>query len=237
MHHHRNDGTEPAPRHANTPPRLGRVHGLGYVDFLRIDLASVQLPWLVDEIDTLRGCVEEEIARQLAGYDEPPGDAEQNGQSHANDVKRELDRLAYKLQVLAMIRAQLRLKGDVATDSEIGEQAPSGSHSAPGSDPAHERFAVVGPAAVMTVLIKGAARNVADALGEGLRDPLGDQRGLHGKGSRGAALPRLSPEAATGLRTTADASREFTTIYLELALLQTYRFDPEYEPTGFAELE
>ena len=39
--------------------------------------------------------------------------------------------------------------------------------------------AIVGPAALMTVLIRGATRNVADALGEALRGPQPRRRRAH----------------------------------------------------------
>ena len=64
MHHHRNAGAELAPRRATTPPPAGSVHGLGVVDALRIDLEPGQLPWLAAEIDTLRYCLEDELAHQ-----------------------------------------------------------------------------------------------------------------------------------------------------------------------------
>ena len=72
MHHHRNAGAEPAPRRATTPPPAGNVHGLGVVDALRIDLEPGQLPWLAAEIDTLRYCLEDELAHRCARYDELP---------------------------------------------------------------------------------------------------------------------------------------------------------------------
>jgi hypothetical protein len=106
MHSNRNDGAERAPRRATPPPPVRNVHGLGYTDALRIDLEPVQLPWLVDEIETLRRCVDEELARRRAGAGEPPAPRQQHESPGADDAEREFGRLAYKLQVLAMIRDQ-----------------------------------------------------------------------------------------------------------------------------------
>jgi hypothetical protein len=72
MQDHRNDGGEQTPRPANPSPPLGNVHGLGESHALRVDLKPAQLPWLADEIETLRGPILEEHQRALARYDELP---------------------------------------------------------------------------------------------------------------------------------------------------------------------
>ena len=42
------------------------VSGLGVCDALRLELAPVQLPWLADELDEMRGPLDEALARARA---------------------------------------------------------------------------------------------------------------------------------------------------------------------------
>lgn len=78
MHHHR------------TATTRRTVSGLGVCDALRLELAPVQLPWLVDELDEMRGPLEEALLRARA--DEA-----------ADDVAAH----EYELRLLRMMRAQL----------------------------------------------------------------------------------------------------------------------------------
>jgi hypothetical protein len=74
MHHHR------------TAAARRTVSGLGVCDALRLELAPVQLPWLADELDEMRGPLEEALRR--SGADE----------AAAHE---------YELRLLRMMRAQL----------------------------------------------------------------------------------------------------------------------------------
>jgi hypothetical protein len=238
MHHHRNAGTEPTPRRAAAPPPpAGRVQGLGLVDALRIDLEPGQLPWLAAEIDVLRYRFEDELAHQRARFDELPEAAK--GESRcpsAREAEQELERRAYQLQALAMIREQLSVSSEAA--------AVASPWAEPADDVAPvERIegsvVVVGPAALMTVLIRAATRNVADALGKALRGPDVDVDEHTGSSSgwRGAELPRVTPAVAEKLRAIAAAAQAFTDTYLDVLAVQGYSFDAEYQPVDRDELE
>ena len=113
---------------ASNPPAPSAVRGLGVVDALCVELEPGQVAWLADEVDVVAGCAAERLDRL------PPDAGEQELAAHA-----------YRIEVLAMVRAQL----------------PEG---AAGS------ISVVAPAATMRELIAGAARNTAEALGEALAD-------------------------------------------------------------------
>jgi hypothetical protein len=77
MHHHR------------TAMR-GTVCGLGVCDALRLELAPVQLPWLADELDEMRGPLEEALLR-----------------ARADESADEAAGHEYELRLLRMMRAQL----------------------------------------------------------------------------------------------------------------------------------
>ena len=66
------------------------VSGLGVCDALRLELAPVQLPWLADELDEMRGPLDEALARARAD------DAAEDAAGHE-----------YELRLLRMMRAQL----------------------------------------------------------------------------------------------------------------------------------
>jgi hypothetical protein len=66
------------------------VSGLGVCDALRLELTPVQLPWLADELDEMRGPLEEALLRARA--DEAADDAAAH---------------EYELRLLRMMRAQL----------------------------------------------------------------------------------------------------------------------------------
>jgi hypothetical protein len=238
MQPHRNAGAEPPPLRANTPPPAGTVHGLGLVDALRIDLQPPQLPWLAAEIDILRYCLEDELAHQRARYDELPEAARKERRADARAAERELERRTYQLQVLAMIAEQLPIGGEAAAcvvarpwRQPVGDGAEIQRVGGP--------VAVVGPAALITVLIRGATRHAAEALGEALRGPVldVDEHTDRTGGWRGRELPRVTPATAEKLRAMAEATRAFTDTYLDVLAHQTYSFDPEYDPVCADELE
>ena len=138
----------------------------------------------------------------------------------------------------------------IAEQVPISREAAAAAVASPWAEPpttiapAQERVegppvAVVGPAALMTVLIRGATRNVADALGEALRGPSldVDDHTASTTGWRGAELPRVTPAIAEKLRATAAAAQAFTDTYLDVLALQGYSFDPEYQPVHADELD
>ena len=47
---------------ANPSPPIGNVHALGESHALRLDFLPVQVPWIADEVETLRGCVSDKFA-------------------------------------------------------------------------------------------------------------------------------------------------------------------------------
>ena len=84
-----------------------RVHGLGESHALRVDFEPVQLPWLADEIDTLQSCVEDELARARSRHDQLAAGSTDQHAAATKEAENEVDRRAYQLQVLRMIREQV----------------------------------------------------------------------------------------------------------------------------------
>ena len=232
MQSNRNDGGELPPRSANPPPPIGNVHGLGESRALRADLEPVQLPWLADEIETLRASIEGELARERARYDALPFTSE----GQAADIEAEIQRRVYQLHILAMLREQIPLEDAVVAEcvaSPWGEPSERVWEVARITAPA----TVVGPARGMLVLIRGATRNVVDALGEALRGPRSDSP-AHA-GSYTAHWPEstsLTPAVATRLGDLAAAVAAFTRTYIGAVVQQSYSFDPEYDPIDSDEL-
>src|SRR3954470_14727800 len=75
----------------------GSVAGLGVSDALRLDLAPVQVPWLIDQLDEVRGPLEEELQLARARCTD-----------EACDVAAErLEAAEHELQLLRMMRAEL----------------------------------------------------------------------------------------------------------------------------------
>jgi hypothetical protein len=237
MHDHRNESPEATSRRANTPPPVGSVRGLGYVDVLRIELPPAQLPWLVDLIDELRTSIETDTgfwrARTSTASDEP------DGPSDTREAEKELERLAYKLEVLEMIRRQLPAVGEGAADPTASPWDEPCDDAPPEPDLAEAPLVVVGPAPVMTQLIEGAAINIAETLGSWLQGPTYgvDVPPTGASRPSGASNPGLTPAIAEKLRATAAAARTYINIYVDLMLQQGYKFDPNYEPIHFDEFE
>jgi hypothetical protein len=224
MQDHRNDGGEQAPLPANPSPPLSSVHGLGESHALRVDLQPVQLPWLADEIDTLRATIREEHQRAVSHHDELPPSARRA------EAEAEVDRRAYQLRVLAMIRDQVPLSSAVVGASIA---SPWGEHDELAWELARitAPATVVGPARAMLVIVRGATRNVADALSESLRGPSSTPRAARGS----AALhwpewTRTTTAVATRLGDMAAAAEMFTDTYVNAVLQQSYSFDPHHYP-------
>ena len=232
MQTNRTDGGELPPRAANPSPPIGDVHGLGESRALRVDFQPVQLAWLADEIDTLRTSIEGELTRQRARYDELPSTSE----GQAADIEAEVHRRVYQLHVLAMVREQIPLEGAVVAAC-IASPWDEPNELAREVARITARVTVVAPARGMLVLVRGAAQNVADALGEALRGPRSASP-AHA-GSYAAYWPeatRLTPAVATRLVDLAAASEEFMRTYVDAVAQQSYSFDPEYDPIDSDEL-
>lgn len=232
-----NDGADSAPRQANQPPPMGNVHGLGYIDVLRLEVQPAQLPWLVEEIEVRRAGLEDHLghlraAAQAAGGERP-------GLADARQAEEEVEDHAYKLEVLQMVRQQL------PDTSEAFAATVADPWDRPTDDPAvelelgAEPRIVVGPAAVMTELVEGVVRNVAAALGEALGGPDDETDAVESRTTRpsGSRVPGLTPAIAKRLCTMAAAVEAYTDIWADLMLQQTYRFDPQHEPIRFDEFE
>jgi hypothetical protein len=82
---------------ADARASLGSVHGLGVCDALRLRLRPVQVPWLIDELEELRGPFEERLQRLRA-------EAASSGDARTREALRAAE---YELQLLRMMRAQL----------------------------------------------------------------------------------------------------------------------------------
>lgn len=227
MQTHRTDGDELPPRAAKPAPPIGHVHGLGESHALRVDLQPVQLPWLADEVDTLRRCIIGELARDGGRYNDLPAESQERPRS---DTDTELQRRAYQLRVLGMIREQLPVSSSVVAACVASPWDQS-------SDLALELaritapVTVVGPARGMLVLIRGAARNVADALAEALEGPEREARPR--TNSYAAHWPewlRVTAQVANRLRGIAAAAQAFTDTYVTAVAQQSYSFDPEHHP-------
>jgi hypothetical protein len=236
MQDNRTDGTDAVPRTANSPPPVGSVRGLGYVDVLRLELPPAQLPWLVELINELRRSIETDAgfwrARASAASDE------RDGSPDMREPEKELERLAYKLEVLEMIRRQLPVATEAVDPTANPWDGPL-DDVPPEPDPAEAPLVVVGPAAVMTQVIEGVAISAAETLGSSLQGPTYGVDAPRTGVSRpsGASGPGLTPAIAAKLRATAAAALAYTDIYVDLMLQQGYKFDPDHEPIRFGELE
>jgi hypothetical protein len=110
---------------------------VGRLRLWRLELTAEQWPWLVDELEEVRGPLEEEVRRlwalQAASDDDP-------------EIAREISAREYELRLVRMMRAQL----------------PRADHGA--------GVVFVGPAELVRELVRTVLTNVADALGERVRD-------------------------------------------------------------------
>ncbi|MBA3262720.1 MAG: hypothetical protein H0T69_09695 [Thermoleophilaceae bacterium] len=227
MQTHRTDGDDLAPRSANPSPPIGHVHGLGESHALRVDLEPVQLPWLADEVDTLRRCIIGELARDGGRSNDLPA---QSMERPWSDADAELHRRVYQLRVLVMIREQLPVSIPVVAacvTSPWDQPSDLALELARITAP----VTVVGPARGMLVLIRGAARNVANALAEALEGPQRETRPR--TNSYAAHWPewlRVTSPVANRLRAIAAAAHAFTDTYVTAVAQQSYSFDPEHHP-------
>ena len=89
------------------PPR-GRVRGLGVSDALELELLPIQVPWLIDELEELRGPLEEHLQRERAA--ELPDAAL-------------IEAIEYELRLLRLMRASLPTCGSSNAVRFVG---PSG---------------------------------------------------------------------------------------------------------------
>jgi len=239
MQTHRSDGGESPQRRANPSPQVGGgVYGLGESHALRVDFEPVQLPWLADEIDTARSCIDDELVRARAARDQVVAGAADGRSPGADDAEGEVARRAYQLQVLRMIRGQVPVRPPVVAACVVS----------PWSEPPGElslelagitaAVTVVGPARGMLVLIRGAARNVADALGEALHLSERDRavRRIENAPAGWPESQRLTASVAARLHDLAVAAQAFTDNYVNAVRQQAYSFDPEHYPPYADEL-
>jgi hypothetical protein len=210
---------------ANPSPPIGNVHGLGESHALRVDLLPVQVPWLADEVETLRACVSDEFARARVRHER--GLAAGSG----SERDAEVDRRVYQMRVLGMIREQLPLTA-AAVAAAVGDPWRP-DEAALEVARLTAPVTVVGPARAMLVLVRGAARNVADALGEALHGP----EPLESSDATSTAylahwpeLHSLTSAVAARLRDLAAAASAFTDAYVNSVAQQGYVFDPEHYP-------
>jgi hypothetical protein len=224
MHEHRTAGT------ANAPPTIGNVHGLGVVDALRVDLKLVQLPWVADEIDHLCDSIEKDLAREQAAYDDLPDVEKEQRWPRARELEQQLDRRTYQLCALTMVQAQMPTRGGPAADVA--------NPSLPGEEDVGDAITVVGPAVLITELIGGATRTVADALRVALSRHDDDRERSPESTPRlgNPQLPELTPSAAARLGALAAAAHALTDTLLHVSALQAYTFDPDYTPIRSDEL-
>jgi hypothetical protein len=217
MQDHRS-GDELPPARANPSPAIGNVHALGESHAVRIDLEPVQVPWLADEVETLAGVIGEAFGAARTAEDETSG---------------EEDRRRYQLRVLGMIREQLPVGPDAVQAIVAGPWQPD-NHSAWEVARITAPVTVIGPARAMLVLVRGAARNTADALGEALRGPaptaVSSEAGSADYTTRWPELHSLTPAVAVRLGDLAAAARAFAEMYVAAVRQQGYMFDPEHYP-------
>jgi hypothetical protein len=237
MQDNRNDGADSTTRRANPSPPVSNVCGLGESHALRIELCAVQLPWLADEIHELRGPIEEELARERARHDQLIADGVDSRSPEAVEASTEIDRRLYQLKVLAMIREQLPLSNEEAADGVASPWDGDREHPYEAYSTVPHPVVVVGPAQGMFVLVHGAACHVASALAEALAAPRGavfrvDRTRVERRPDRRG----FTPPVAARLHSLAAAAHAFTTTYVDVALQQSYRFDPDYDPVISDEL-
>jgi hypothetical protein len=237
MHSNRTGGAEPPRQRANPAPPVGNVCGLGESHALRVELRPVQLPWLADEIDELRGPIEEELARARARHNQLTAEGADPRSPEALEASAEIDRRIYQLKVLEMIREQLPISRDTVAAGVASPWKAKGASPDEGLDTVGHSIAVVGPAQGMLVLIDGAARNVASALATATVTPKAPTLARQSRVVRLRSVPtRITPPVAARLRALAAAAEAFIDTYINVVLQQSYRFDPDYDPVLSDEL-
>jgi hypothetical protein len=210
---------------------MGNVHGLGESHALRVDLQPVQLPWLADEVETLCACVAAEFSLARTRHER------ELAAGVGDERDGEVDRLLYQMRVLGMVRDQLPLSAAVVAAAVGDPWRPDDAALEVARITAP--VTVVAPARAMLVLVRGAARNVADALGEALRGPRppdSSDRNSAAYLTHWPELHDLGPAVAARLRDLAAAAAAFTDTYVTAVAQQGYMFDPEHYPVHPDEL-
>lgn len=77
------------------------VSGLGICDVWRLELSAVQWPWLVEELEDLRGPLEEALQRAWA----------QQAVDRSESLAEEVSAREYELRLIRWMRAQLPARG------------------------------------------------------------------------------------------------------------------------------
>jgi hypothetical protein len=90
-------------------PPSGRARGLGVSDVLELELAPIQVPWLIDELDEVRGPLEEALQRVRA-----------TSPAHSDEA---LEAGEYELRLLRLMRSRLP---SYATEEPVRFVGPSG---------------------------------------------------------------------------------------------------------------
>jgi hypothetical protein len=93
-------------------PPSGSVFGLGVCDALRVELQPVQVSWLIDELEEMRGPLEETVQRIRA-----------DASARCERAVADLATYEYELRLLRMMRAQL---GTVRADEPTVFVGPAG---------------------------------------------------------------------------------------------------------------
>jgi hypothetical protein len=188
MQSHRIEPSGESPLLPAPTPRIGSVQALGLSDVLRAELQPCQLDGIVDELDELRGPLVESFEVARRGWEELAPRNGRGPRGDASTAEAELESAAYRLRVHSAIRSAL-----------------------PSTTPT-EPFAIVGPATMVSILIVGAARNVADTLAEFLRSSTGPNTAMHGK-----------------LRELAIAAHAWVETYIDCRSIEWYSFDRDFE--------
>jgi hypothetical protein len=231
MQEHRT--AEPAAPAASAPPTIRTVQGLGVVDALRVDFRREQVPWLIAELDELGVSLERNLSDARALYDELPEAAKQRPSARARALEQEVERRAYQLQVLVMVRDQLPIGLDDAEDA--GRSACETPTSAGADLAGHPSYSLVGPAVVVTALLGRSAHRAVSQLHDTLRGR-GDVSQHEARPFETAHLMARPPRAEE-LRALAAAAQAFTNTLVDAVALQAYTFDPDYTPIRSDELE
>jgi hypothetical protein len=85
----------------------GKVLGLGVTDILRVELESVQVPWLVEQLDVLRYVYEDTVVHDRARWEEIPEFAREARLPRVIEVEKDLEASEFDLRALDSIRRQL----------------------------------------------------------------------------------------------------------------------------------